>query len=165
MAMHLAALLLTSASFLCEAARIQAAPNDHQQPVQTRASLAEFSANNTQSAASGWDLYCNVGSAGLNLECAAKGADCAAGTWNFKGSGDLAGKIGQVQCLKNPPLLAYGKPTCNKLEADDRTTYVYACDLCFASTSMCFHWMVWVSVLLALMLFCCCGVACCCCKR
>lgn len=173
-----AALVLACASSLCVAKRasgsgndqahLQTLPENHQQLVHTQASMAELSDNSTHLNAD-WDLYCKVGSAGLNAICIAEGADCAAGTWQFQGKTDLTGKFGTSQCLKNPPLLNYGKASCNSVSADGKTTYVFACDLCFANTSMCFHWMVWVSVVVALMLFLCCVFTCMCwsycCKR
>jgi hypothetical protein len=89
--------------------------------------------------------------------------DCVAGVFSTKGKNKKKTQSQWVQCFDNPPLLTYGAPTCEKSVADDKTTYVLACNLCIAHTSVCLHWFWWALGLVALFLCCCCfcvGICC-----
>merc|ERR1712194_576001 len=104
---------------------------------------------------------CHTAYLGLKEDCMVgkETADCTAGTWTFSSGADLIGeKSSHTQCLTNYPLVSWGDATCDKFEKDGETTYVLACPLCFANTSTCAHWGVWVGSLagLCLFLFCCC---------
>mmetsp|Transcript_50828 Transcript_50828/g.80555 ORF Transcript_50828/g.80555 Transcript_50828/m.80555 type:complete len:170 (-) Transcript_50828:130-639(-) len=64
-----------------------------------------------------------------------------------------------TKCVKDPPMLTYNSPKCNKVGENT----VITCDLCFANTKVCTHFAVWVVcfIVLILCLLCCC-IGCCC---
>jgi hypothetical protein len=89
--------------------------------------------------------------------------DCVAGVFSTQGKKKKKAETQWVQCFDNPPFLTYGEPTCEKTAADDKTSYVLACSLCFANTSVCLHWIWWALGVVVLSLCCCCfclGICC-----